>query len=80
MRLLVASLLLSSFAFAQTSPEPAPKPSKVQKIEFEPDEIAGGIVGPTGLVVVEPPPRKFNSLIRMRTDFNDKLRESVHEM
>lgn len=72
---LVGSLLVASFASAQTQPTPKP-----QKIEFGDDLIEGGREVPLGAIyeVVKRP--GFDSLIKVRTNFNDKLRESVHEM
>jgi hypothetical protein len=74
---LVASLLLSALASAQTQ-QPQPKP---QKIDFGDDLINGERETPLGEIYIEPVrPGGFKSLIKVRMNFNDKLRESVHEM
>lgn len=77
--LLVAVCLVATAAAAQKS-QPEQKPVAVQKIEFEPDLVEGGLTGPLGEIYQVPPRVKFGSLIRIRMNFNDKLRESVHEM
>ena len=72
---LVASLLVASLGSAQTQPTPKP-----QKVEFGDDLIEGGREVPLGAIyeVVKRP--GFHSLIKVRMNFDDKLRESVHEM
>ena len=70
--------LLTLSAFAQTG-EPRPD-RKVQKVDFTGDLIEGGTLVPMGDIYLPPPKAKFGSLIKVRMNFDDKLRESVHEM
>jgi len=81
-RLLAAALcLLSLTTFAQAQkPAPQKKPPVVQRVEFDPDLIGGGIAGPDGLIFVEPPAPVFPSLLKVRDNFNKELLESVHSL
>ncbi|MFZ5440050.1 MAG: hypothetical protein ACOZQL_08580 [Myxococcota bacterium] len=78
-KLVAVVLLLALPAIAQTeTPRPAPKP---QQVDFQTgDLIEGGLAQPLGSIYLVPPNPKFKSLIKVRMNFDDKLRESVHEM
>lgn len=69
-------------ALAQIEPKPAPKKvAPVQRVDFgEGDLIEGGLA--TGEVDIYLGVKRpgFESLLRVRQNFNDKLRESVHEL
>lgn len=79
-KLIALMLVVSSVAFAQKS-EPMKQQPKPQEITFDPSEIDGKNVGPTGsYTIVKPRVDGFQLLIKVRTDFNDKLRNSVYEM
>lgn len=81
MRKLTALLLVvSSLAFAQTEQQKSVKP-KTQNIIFgEGTDITGEPEFPE-LTIYEVPTKKvFKSLIKERTNFNDKLMESVHQL
>lgn len=77
MRFVLVSLVFASVSLGQTQPTPKPKP---QVVNFENDVITGGTEGPADTLVTAKPQAKFERLFKLRTDFNDKLRESVHEM
>ena len=79
--LITALCLVSAVALAQ-QPEPAPRSPKppVQNIEFDGTKITGEQDVPLGRIYLVPPKAKFGSMIRVRMNFDDKLRESVHEM
>ena len=74
----VALCLFASISFAQTEPAPAPK--NVQKADFTPQDINGKRGSPIGDIYGPPLRKKFDCLITVRVNFNDKLQESVHEM
>ena len=71
-------LLLASVSLAQ-QPAPAPKP-RVQTVEFLPSDIGGVRQTPLVEIYMSPLKKKFDCIIKVRMNFNDKLRESVHEM
>ena len=82
MRSIVIGLcLVAASALAQkTEPSPKKQPA-AQRVIFDSDDlIEGGLQHPTGEIYSVPPRAKFGSLIQVRMNFNDKLRESVHEM
>lgn len=83
MKKLIAVLaVLSLPVFAQSgNPTQPPKKAPVQQIDFsESDLIEGGLARGLGDIYLVPPNPKFKSLIKIRMNFDDKLRESVHEM
>lgn len=75
--LTVGLLLLASISLAQ---QPAPQKPRPQNIEFGESDIDGKRATPLGDIYLPPLKKKFDSMIRVRMNFNDKLRESVHEM
>lgn len=78
-KLIALVLVVSSVALAQTEPpKQVPRP---QEVTFEAGEILGSGYLPTdSYVPVKPKVGGFKSLIKVRADFNDKLRNSVYEM
>jgi hypothetical protein len=80
-RIVLVSLVVSSLGWAQTEPKPTASQPKPQTITFDTDDlIEGGLARGLGDIYLVPPNPKFPSLIRVRMNFDDKLRESVHEM
>lgn len=78
---LLAALLFAVPALAQTTkPSPAAPSAKKTVIEFEGSEILCTDVGPEDTVITTKPTAKFGSLIKVRTDFADKLMASVNEL
>lgn len=76
----LAALSLPVFAQSGNASQPAKK-APVQQLDFgEGDLIEGGRATGLGEIYVVPPNPKFKSLIKIRMNFDDKLRESVHEM
>lgn len=73
----IALCFLASASFAQGKTEPTPRP---QNVEFTPTEIGADREVPMGTYYGIPPKPKFDRMIRVRLNFNDKLAESVHEM
>jgi hypothetical protein len=80
MRILASVMLvLATSAFAQAEKEK--KPMRVQKMDFtEGSDIEAGRSVPLGEVYLGHQKPGFKSLIKVRMNFDDKLRESVHEM
>lgn len=77
---LLLTPLIAAHALAQPTLRPTPRPTP-QVIDFvETDLIEGGTQKPLGEIYSVPPKSTFKSLIQVRMNFNDKLKESVHEM
>ncbi len=76
-KLLALVLTISAVSLAQTQPA---ERSRVQVIDCEGDDV----LGKTEVPLAEPTTVKrgaeFGSIIKVRTDFKDKLLNSVHEM
>ena len=74
-------LLLSTLAFAG-EPEEEPKVVYKQKteIDFESGEVSGELVRPQGSLVLERKRAQFNSMIKLRTNFDDLMEDTVKEV
>lgn len=53
---------------------------KRTEIDFEALDISGEMVKPQGSVIIERKKAEFNPLIRLRTDFNQEMSNSVREI
>ena len=75
-------LLLSGVAYADDSKEDEPKVIYKERteIDFEGVEVAGELVRPQGSLVLERKRAQFNSMIKLRTDFDDEMEQSVKEI
>lgn len=73
--LLLAVGLLATISSAQQKKADPP----VQKVDLTGADITGVVATPLGEIYLQPPKSKFDRLIRVRMNFDDKLRESVHE-
>lgn len=76
-------LLLSSAALAQE--ETTDDGRKViykerTEVDFEGVEVAGELVKPQGALLLDRKRAAFNPLIKLRTDFNDEMAQSVDEV
>ena len=73
--------VLSGSAYANDEKE---KPRVVYKqkteIDFEGVEIDGELVKPQGTLLLDRKRAQFNSMIRLRTDFDDLMEDSVEEI
>tara|TARA_B100000287_G_scaffold341041_1_gene327562 strand:- start:2860 stop:3105 length:246 start_codon:yes stop_codon:yes gene_type:complete len=73
--------VLSGSAYANDEKE---KPRVVYKqkteIDFEGVEIDGELVKPQGALLLDRKRAQFNSMIRLRTDFDDLMEDSVEEI
>jgi hypothetical protein len=75
--LTVAMVLTSALGAAQTL-DAGPRPKRV---DFEDDVVVGTLQDPLFERMVGVAPRRPESfLIRVRENFDDKVRQSVHEM
>ncbi len=81
MRTFIAlALVVSSITLAQTE-APKPSPQKVQKVTFgEGDIIDGKTEGPDIGYIHGKNRAVFKPLIKVRSNFDDKLRNSVYEL
>ena len=50
------------------------------EIDFESVEIAGELVRPQGSLILDRKRAQFNSMIKIRTDFDDEMDKSVDEV
>tara|TARA_B100000530_G_scaffold273558_1_gene186309 strand:+ start:1327 stop:1575 length:249 start_codon:yes stop_codon:yes gene_type:complete len=74
--------MLSGVAYADDSKEEEPKVIYKERteIDFEGVEVAGELVRPQGSLVLERKRAQFNSMIKLRTDFDDEMDKSVDEI
>ena len=73
--------LLSGTAYADDKQE---EPKVVYKqrteIDFDGVEVQGELVKPQGSLLLERKHAKFNPMIKLRTDFDDMIEDSVKEI
>ena len=80
MRTFIALLVtISSIAFAQTE-QPRQQKQKAQVVTFGDHEVDGERELPSNTYVLVKTKRKFDLLIKMRANFNDKLANSVDSL
>lgn len=74
--------LLSGFAYADEPKEQEPRVIYKQKteIDFEGVEVDGELVRPQGALLLDRKRAQFNSMIKLRTDFDDLMDETVDEI
>ena len=72
--------LLSGVAYANDEEEPKVVYKERTEIDFESVEVAGELVRPQGSLVLERKRAQFNSMIKLRTDFDDLMDDSVEEV
>ena len=77
--LLVATGLLSSGAWAQDDDRKVIYKERTE-IDFEGLDVAGELVKPAGALLLDRKRASFNPLIKLRTDFNDEMAQSVDEI
>ena len=77
----IVLFLLSGVAYANDEKE---EPKVVYKekteIDCESVEVSGELVRPQGSLVLERKRAQFNSMIKLRTDFDDLIDETVDEI
>lgn len=73
--------MLSSSALAQDDDDDRKVVYKQKtEIDFEGLEVAGELVKPQGALLLDRKRANFNPLIRLRTDFNEEMAQSVDEI
>lgn len=77
-KLLALAFVVPMFSFAQTGQKS--EKAKTQTLIFEGDDVLGAREVPSDEVITVRCTKHVDSLIKVRTDFNDKLLSSVHEM
>ena len=85
MKHLLAALSLaifSSSALAQDTDEDGNSISYKERteIDFEGVEVAGELVKPQGALLLDRKKASFNPLIKLRTDFNPEMSQSVNNI
>lgn len=78
-------MMLQSDVAHAADPEESSEDRKVvykqkTEIDFEGVDIEGVLQKPQGTLVIDRRNASFNPLIKLRTDFNDKLDESTNEV
>jgi hypothetical protein len=77
--LLLALAVPTSSAFAQDEDGGRRVIYKTKtEIDFEALDVAGELVKPAGALLLDRKKGSFNPLIRLRTDFNDEMDQSVN--
>lgn len=71
---------LSGVALAQDAEEPKVVYKDRTEIDFEGVEVAGELVKPQGALLLDRKRASFNPLIKLRTDFNAEMSQSVDEV
>ena len=71
--------LLIGLALAE-EPTPIIVYKQETEIDFEGVEIAGELVRPQGSLILDRKRAQFNSMIKLRTDFDDEMDKSVDEI
>ena len=72
--------LLSGTAYANDEEEPKVIYKQKTEIDFEGVEIDGELVKPQGALLLDRKRAQFNSMIKLRTDFDDLMEDSVEEI
>ena len=69
-------------AYADDAQEEEPKVIYKERteIDFEGVEVAGELVRPQGTLILDRRKAQFNSMIKLRTDFDDEIDKSVDEV
>jgi len=81
MLLMSTIIFFAQPAFADdTKEEPEVIYKQRTEIDFEGVEIAGELVRPQGSLILDRKRAQFNSMIKLRTDFDDEMDKSVDEI
>jgi hypothetical protein len=78
--ILAPLLFLAGHAIADDDGEKKVIYRQVSNIDFEDLEIEGILVKPQSALVLERKKASFNPLIKLRTDWNDQVEQSVDEV
>lgn len=80
MALITAIGMFSGAAFAQADADRRVQYKAKTEIDFEGLDVAGELVKPAGALLLDRKKASFNPLIRLRTDFNEEMKESVDQI
>ena len=72
--------LLSSVAYANDEEEPRVVYKQKTEIDFESVEVQGELVKPQGSLLLERKRAQFNSMVWIRSDFDDEMDKTVQEV
>jgi hypothetical protein len=72
--------LTSSTAFAQSEGDRKVIYKERTEIDFEGVEVAGELVKPQGALLLDRKRANFNPLIKLRTDFDEEMDQSIDEV
>lgn len=72
-------LLITSMAFAQDEGREVRYREKTE-IDFEGVDVEGQLVKPQGALLLDRKRASFNPLIKLRSDFNPEISQSVNEI
>ena len=77
-----ALILFAGQAYADDSKKEDPKVIYKERteIDFEGVEVQGELVRPQGSLILDRKRAQFNSMIKLRTDFDDEMDKSVDEI
>ena len=73
-------IMLSGLSYADDSAEPKVIYKQKTEIDFDAVEVDGTLVKPQGALLLERKRAKFNPMIKLRTDFDDEIEDSIHEI
>lgn len=83
-RILLTLMMCVLFPFPAFADEAEEEPQVIYKekteIDFEGVEIQGELVKPQGALLLDRKRAQFNSMIKLRTDFDDEMDKSVDEI
>jgi hypothetical protein len=83
-RILLTLMMCILFPFPALADETEEDPQVIYKerteIDFEGVEIQGELIKPQGALLLDRKRAQFNSMIKLRTDFDDEMDKSVDEI
>ena len=81
---MILALTLSLFMSTANADDTVEEPKVVYKrethIDFEGIELQGELVRPQGALLLDRRAASFNPLIKLRTDFDEEMSQSVNEV
>jgi hypothetical protein len=80
MRLLLSILLLAMSLPALAQDDRSVSYKERTEIDFEALDVSGEMVKPQGSLLMERKKAEFNPLIKLRTDFNPEMSQSVNDI
>ena len=72
-------LMITSLAIAQDDDRQI-RYKKKTEIDFEGVDVTGSLVKPQGALLLDRKRASFNPLIKLRTDFNQEMSDSISEI